>query len=97
MTEQIGRAPQQSHAGASLMACQHVHHLLKLGDAVSWRGALRRDIPIMESIEGGAQLGEKLKSGIRFQTGRLHRIAHPLPRPLEGTVVAERIETVPGE
>ena len=73
MRKQIGRAPQQFDAGALLFLLQHlddgVEILVGLGEVC----AFRRDVAVVEGVEGRAELLDELEGDARAVLGVLDR------------------------
>ena len=97
MGEQVGRAPQQAHAGLLLEAGGPLHQLGQVGRRLGERGSGRGHVDVVEAVERHAELGEELEGGVLLGPGRLHRVgARRQPRPVEGAG-AEDVEPVPVE
>ncbi len=96
VAEQIGRAPQQFHAGALLVLAQHIDHPLEVVVTLARRCALRSHVAVMEAVVRGAKLGEHLKGGFGLHLRQLQRRAALKPGALE-SATAKRVEAVPAE
>src|SRR6202521_2890386 len=69
----------------------------QIGLALPRRGAFRRDIAIVESEVGNAQLGEEIERHVSLQPSRGERITRLKPGKKERAVVAEGIKAVQTE
>ncbi|MNV54628.1 hypothetical protein D3C71_1468320 [compost metagenome] len=92
MREQVGRAPQQLHAGCILARLGQAHHVLQVLFVLPDILGVRRQVDIVETPVRHAQLGEELECRVHLRLGGRHRRAG-LPGEMTGTRT-ERI--VPG-
>jgi hypothetical protein len=93
--KQVGRAPQQLHAGGFLLAGEIVDDLFEVLRILGKVGTFRTHIGIMEAVERCTQRREHLEGNIRLQLGKFHRVLR-IPRPVEGAP-AKRVAAFPGE
>ena len=97
MTEKVGRAPQQLHAGGGLLGVQHINHATQVVDTFLRRGSFGGHVAVVHAVVRRTQLAEKVERCIGLHAGRLHRVGNAVPGPLEGSVVAEHVKAIPGE
>ena len=80
VTEEVGRAPKQLDARALLFRLEHRHHGVEIVVALLQRGALRRDVAIVEAVKRRAQFLEKLNKHTRAVLRIGHIIRARFPR-----------------
>ena len=97
VAEQVGGAPQKLHAGRRLFGLKHIDHAAKVVDAVLGRRAFGRHVSVVKTVVRRAELCEKTERCIGLHASGFHRVGELVPGALERAVVAEHIETVPGE
>ena len=97
VAEQVGGAPQQADAGGLLLLAEQVDDAAEVVDALARRGALGRDVAVVEAVERRAHLGEELERHVELGGRGLHRVGDGVPGALERAVVTERVEPVPAE
>ena len=96
--EQVGRAPQEAHAGLLLVAGGVVREGVEVGPELGEGRALGRDVAVVEAVVGHAELGEELERGRQLHAGGGHRVARR--RPSHGRskrADAEHVGARPGE
>ena len=97
MAEQVGGAPEQARAGPLLVAERVVDELVEIALELPEAPALRRDVDVVEAIEGHAELLDELEGGGHLQPGGSHRIETRVgPRTVQGPD-AEHVAPVPRE
>jgi hypothetical protein len=96
MTEQIGRAPQQLHAGRGHFRLDLVDHRREVRDMLADRLRLRHDVDVVEAEIGQPEPCEELERFVELvvRSRLIDRTAVPGPVERAG---AEYVEAVPAE
>jgi len=96
VAEEVGGAPEELHAGGLLQLFRVgddlVEVLVGLGEGL----AFRRDVAVVERVEGGADLGEELEGGVHALERDGHGVFAAFPRAVD-RAGAERIAAVATE
>ena len=96
MAEEIGRAPEQFHAGGRLLFLGMANDGLKAFFGLGERGRLVNQVGVVETIIRRAELGDELEGRVHLVAGALHGIGGGEPR-LGPCRRAERIGTIRAE
>jgi hypothetical protein len=90
MREQVGRPPEEFHAGGPLEALGVGDNLVEVAVRFGERAALGGDVAIVEAVKRCADFLEKLKGGIQADLRDRDRVGALFPRP-DNRARAERI------
>ena len=80
MREQAGRAPEQLHAGALLLFLEDLDDGIEVAVGLPQVLAFRRDVAVVEGIEGGTELFEEFEGDPHARLSHLDGVGAVLPR-----------------
>jgi hypothetical protein len=82
--EQVGRAPQEPHAGVVLAALEEFGDLVEVAVALGERPAFGCGVAVVEALELQSELGAELEARGGALAGGLHGIVRLVPGQLAG-------------